>query len=111
MKQYLDSLRHILENGEDRSDRTGVGTRGVFGHQMRFNLQESFPAVTTKKLAWKSVVSELLWMLEGSADERRLAEILYNKPREELVGKSTIWTANADNQAKNLGYVNTDIIK
>jgi thymidylate synthase len=111
MKQYLDSLRHILENGEDRSDRTGVGTRGVFGHQMRFNLEETFPAVTTKRLAWKSVVSELLWMLEGSADERRLAEILYDKPREELVDKTTIWTANADNQAKSLGYTNNDTVK
>jgi thymidylate synthase len=83
----------------------------VFGHQMRFDLRNEFPAVTTKKLAWKAVVSELLWMLEGSADERRLAEILYDKPREDLVGKNTIWTANADAQAKDLGYVNTDTIK
>tara|TARA_Y100000385_G_scaffold281491_1_gene334393 strand:+ start:244 stop:1110 length:867 start_codon:yes stop_codon:yes gene_type:complete len=111
MKQYLDSLQYILDNGTDKQDRTGVGTRSVFGHQMRFDLRNEFPAVTTKKLAWKAVVSELLWMLEGSADERRLAEILYDKPREELVGKNTIWTANADAQAKDLGYVNTDTIK
>jgi len=111
MKQYLDALKYILENGKDRNDRTGVGTRGVFGYQMRFDLRNEFPAVTTKKLAWKSVVSELLWMLEGSSDERRLAEIHYGKPREELVGKTTIWTANADEQAKNLGYVNTDTVK
>ena len=111
MKQYLDSLQYILDNGTDKQDRTGVGTRSVFGHQMRFNLRNEFPAVTTKKLAWKAVVSELLWMLEGSADERRLAEILYDKPREDLVGKNTIWTANADAQAKDLGYVNTDTIK
>lgn len=111
MKQYIDALKFILENGKDRDDRTGVGTRGVFGYQMRFDLRESFPAVTTKKLAWKSVVSELLWMLEGSSDERRLAEIHYGKPREELVGKTTIWTANADKQAKELGYVNTDTEK
>jgi thymidylate synthase len=111
MKQYLEALEHILENGKDRSDRTGVGTRGVFGYQMRFDLRKEFPAVTTKKLAWKSVVSELLWFLEGSSDERRLAEIHYGKPREELVGKTTIWTANADNQAKNLGYKNTDTEK
>ena len=111
MKQYLDSLQYILDNGTDKQDRTGVGTRSVFGHQMRFDLRNEFPAVTTKKLAWKAVVSELLWMLEGSADERRLAEILYDKPREELVGKNTIWTANADVQAKDLGYVNTDTIK
>ena len=111
MKQYLDALEYILANGKDRGDRTGVGTRGVFGYQMRFDLRNEFPAVTTKKLAWKSVVSELLWMLEGSSDERRLAEIHYGKPREELIGKTTIWTANADKQGKDLGYVNTDTIK
>ena len=111
MKQYLEALEYILDNGKDRSDRTGVGTRGVFGYQMRFDLRNSFPAVTTKKLAWKSVVSELLWFLEGSTDERRLAEIHYGKPREELVGKTTIWTANADKQGVDLGYTNTDIIK
>lgn len=111
MKQYQQALEYILEHGKDRDDRTGVGTRGVFGYQMRFDLRNEFPAVTTKKLAWKSVVSELLWMLEGSADERRLAEIHYGKPREELIGKTTIWTANADKQAKDLGYINTDTIK
>ena len=111
MKQYLDALEYILANGKDRGDRTGVGTRGVFGYQMRFDLRNEFPAVTTKKLAWKSVVSELLWMLEGSSDERRLAEIHYDKPREELIGKTTIWTANANAQGKDLGYVNTDTIK
>ena len=84
MKQYLDALEHILENGEDVSDRTGVGTRSVFGYQMRFNLRNSFPAVTTKRLAWKSVVGELLWFLEGSRDERRLAEITFEKDRSEL---------------------------
>ena len=88
MKQYIDALTHILENGKDRDDRTGVGTRGVFGYQMRFDLRNEFPAVTTKKLAWKSVVSELLWMLEGSSDERRLAEIHFGKSREELVGST-----------------------
>ena len=111
MKQYLDALKYILEDGKERNDRTGVGTRGVFGYQMRFDLRNEFPAVTTKKLAWRSVVSELLWMLEGSSDERRLAEIHYGKPREELVGKTTIWTANADKQGKELGYVNDDTTK
>jgi len=105
MKQYLDALQYILDNGEDVKDRTGVGTRTVFGYQMRFPLSHSeFPAVTTKKLAWKSVVSELLWFLEGSSNERRLAEILYEKPREELEDKTTIWTANANAQGKALGY-------
>lgn len=111
MKQYLDALQHILDSGEDVSDRTGVGTRSVFGYQMRFNLQDGFPAVTTKRLAWRSVVSELLWFLEGSTNERRLAEILYEKPKSELVDKTTIWTANADNQGKDLGYEHHDLYK
>jgi thymidylate synthase len=108
MKQYLNALQYILDNGEDVNDRTGVGTRTVFGHQMRFSLQDSFPAVTTKRLMWKSVVSELLWFLEGSTDERRLAEILFGKDRSELTDKNTIWTANADVQGKALGYRNDD---
>jgi thymidylate synthase len=111
MKQYLEALKHILENGESVEDRTGVGTTAVFGYQMRFDLQEGFPAVTTKKLAWRSVVSELLWFLEGSDDERRLAEIHYDKSREELVDKTTIWTANANAQGAALGYTNTDTEK
>ena len=92
MKQYLQALQHVLENGQDKTDRTGVGTRSVFGYQMRFNLQEGFPATTTKKLAWRAVVSELLWFLEGSGDERRLAEILHGTRDS---SKKTIWTANA----------------
>lgn len=111
MKQYLEALQYILDNGEAVDDRTGTGTRSVFGYQMRFNLQEGFPAVTTKRLAWRAVVGELLWFLEGSTDERRLAEITYGKPREELVGKSTIWTANADSQGVALGYVNNELTK
>jgi thymidylate synthase len=108
MKQYLDALRHVMIYGEDKSDRTGVGTRSVFGYQMRFNLQEGFPAVTTKKLAWRAVVAELLWFLEGSTDERRLAEIQFGTRDP---SKKTIWTANADAQGKALGYTNTDDIK
>ncbi len=92
MKQYHDLLEDILNNGEVKDDRTGVGTISVFGRQLRFNLSEGFPAVTTKKLAWKSVVSELLWFIEGSGDERRLAEILYGSRDSE---RSTIWTGNA----------------
>ena len=111
MKQYLNALEHILQNGKDRDDRTGTGTRGVFGYQMRFDLREGFPAVTTKKLAWRSVVSELIWFLEGSTDERRLAEIHYGKERQDLVDKNTIWTANANKQGKDLGYANTETTK
>ena len=77
MKQYHDALRTVLEQGTVRSDRTGVGTIGMFGMQQRYDLSKDFPAVTTKKLAWRSVVSELLWFIEGSGDERRLAEILH----------------------------------
>jgi thymidylate synthase len=111
MKQYQDFLKYVMENGQDRPDRTGVGVRSIFGYQMRFDLNEGFPAVTTKKLAWKSVVAELLWFISGSTDERRLAEIQYGKPREEIIEKTTIWTANADHQAKNLGYRNDDLVK
>jgi thymidylate synthase len=114
MRAYLDLLNYILENGEVRDDRTKTGTISSFGHQLKFNLSDGFPAVTTKSLAWKGVVSELLWFLEGSSDERRLAEIRYNKPRSELKDLSkfsTIWTDNADNQGKELGYINTDTIK
>ena len=111
MKQYLDALKYILENGEDTDDRTGIGTRCVFGYQMRFNLQDGFPAVTTKKLAWRSVVGELLWFLEGSDDERRLAEITFEKNRSELKDKKTIWTANADCQGKALNYENNVNVK
>ena len=111
MKEYLRALEYILENGKDKGDRTGTGTRSVFGYQMRFDLRKEFPAVTTKKLAWKGVVSELLWMLEGSSDERRLAEIRYEDTRENLIGKKTIWTANADKQGKDLGYINDDLVK
>ena len=111
MKQYHDALEYILNTGEDVSDRTGVGTRSVFGHQMRFNLQNGFPAVTTKRLAWRAVVGELLWFLEGSTDERRLAEITFEKPRSAIADKTTIWTANADAQGVALGYVNTPLMK
>ena len=111
MKQYHKLLEDILEHGEDTSDRTGTGTRSIFGYQTRYNLKEGFPAVTTKKLAWKAIVGELLWMLEGSTDERRLAELTYGAHRTELIDKSTIWTANADTQGKALGYVNNEFTK
>jgi thymidylate synthase len=89
---YLNALKDILDNGDDRPDRTGVGTRSIFGLQMRFDLADGFPAITTKKLAWKAVVSELLWFIEGSGDEFRLREILHG---ERYTEKTTIWTDNA----------------
>ena len=91
MKQYLDLLQDILDNGEIKDDRTGVGTYSVFGRHLRFDLRRGFPAVTTKKLAWKSCVGELLWFIEGSSDERRLAEITHGTRD----GTVTIWTPNA----------------
>ena len=111
MKTYLNAVVNIVANGKLKGDRTGTGTIGVFGYQMHFDLEKGFPAVTTKTLAWKSVVSELLWLLEGSTDERRLAELRYGLPRDELVDKTTIWTANADAQGVALGYENTDTVK
>ena len=114
MKQYLELLDYILKHGESRGDRTGTGVISSFGHQIRFNLEDGFPAVTTKSLAWKGVVSELLWFLEGSDDERRLAEIRFQKDRAELTDLtkfSTIWTDNADNQGVELGYENTETTK
>jgi len=91
MKVYHELLIDILNNGEVRDDRTGVGTISLFAKQLRFDLRESFPAITTKKLAWKACVGELLWFLEGSSDERRLAEITHGT-RDGVV---TIWTPNA----------------
>lgn len=90
-QQYLTALRDVLETGTRRDDRTGVGTISKFGMQQRYDLSKGFPAVTTKKLAWKSVVGELLWFIEGSGDERRLAEITHGSKD----GTVTIWTPNA----------------
>ena len=91
MKTYLDALKQVLDQGTIVNDRTQVGTISLFGMQQRYDLRHTFPAVTTKKLAWKACVGELLWMIEGSGDERRLAEITHGSSN----GTVTIWTPNA----------------
>lgn len=85
---YLDALQKIMDEGVDRDDRTGTGTRALFGLQLRFKMSDGFPAITTKKLAFKAVKSELLWILEGSGDDNRLKELNGSE--------KTIWTANAE---------------
>jgi thymidylate synthase len=91
MQAYLKDLKLILTQGKKQVDRTQVGTISYFGLQTRYDLTKGFPAVTTKRLAWKAMLGELLWMIEGSGDERRLAEITHGT-RE---GTTTIWTANS----------------
>lgn len=88
--EYLQLLSDVLRNGEVREDRTGTGTISVFGRQIRCDLGKGFPAVTSKKLFWDGVVGELLWFLEGSSSNARLAELTYGDHT-----KDTIWTGNA----------------
>ncbi|HLO61771.1 MAG TPA: thymidylate synthase [Azonexus sp.] len=74
MQQYLDLMRHVLDNGNDKSDRTGTGTRSVFGWQMRFDLSQGFPVMTTKKLHLKSIIHELLWFIQGDTNIKYLQD-------------------------------------
>src|SRR6056297_1246171 len=93
MKKYLEMCQHILDNGVDREDRTGTGTRSIFGYQLRFDLEKGFPLMTTKKIYWKAVVHELLWFLKGDTNIKYLND---NKVR--------IWNEWADEKG-NLGPV------
>src|SRR5689334_12727569 len=87
MRQYLDLLQRVMNEGVDRPDRTGVGTRAVFGHQMRFNLAKGFPVLTTKKLHLRSIIVELLWFLRGDTNVKWLQD-----------NKVSIWDEWADEQ-------------
>lgn len=115
MQQYIDLVKDVLINGIPKPNRTEIPTPyTVFGRQIRFDLSKGLPVLTTKKMAIKACVAELLWFIEGSSDERRLAEIQYGKPRAELTDKRTIWSDNYEAWKKekvsevncaNLGHV------
>lgn len=93
MKQYLDLLQHVLDNGTEKRDRTGTGTKSVFGYQMRFNLEDGFPLMTTKKLHLKSIIYELLWFLKGDTNIKYLND-----------NQVSIWNEWADKEG-NLGHI------
>jgi thymidylate synthase len=93
MKQYLDLLQHVLDKGTEKKDRTGTGTKSVFGYQMRFNLDDGFPLMTTKKLHLRSILYELLWFLKGDTNIKYLKE-----------NKVSIWDEWADKDG-NLGHI------
>jgi thymidylate synthase len=105
MNEFHRVLQTVLNEGETRGDRTGTGTRSIFGMQSRYNLQNGFPAVTTKKLQWKPVVGELLWFLSGSTNVEDLRRITWG----EGSTKKTVWDDNYNHQAQKLGYSNGEL--
>ncbi|UZV41552.1 thymidylate synthase [Escherichia phage Ec_MI-02] len=100
MKQYQFLIKNILENGYETDDRTGTGTIALFGTKLRWDLTKGFPAVTTKKLAWKACIAELIWFLSGSTNVNDLRLIQHDS----LIQGKTVWDENYENQAKDLGY-------
>lgn len=109
MKELNQLYRKILNEGEKVIDRTQVGTLAIFGEQIKFNQKEGFPAVTAKKLAWKSVVSELLWFLRGSTNVNDLRALLHGEENRFNLDKKTIWDDNYNNQGKALGYTDGEL--
>lgn len=100
MKQYQDLIKDIFENGYETDDRTGTGTIALFGTKLRWDLTKGFPVVTTKKLAWKACIAELIWFLSGSTNVNDLRLIQHDS----LIQGKTVWDENYENQAKDLGY-------
>lgn len=105
MKQYLNLLENILSEGDEiDTERTGTGTIATFGEQIKFDLRKGFPAITTKKLAWRGVISELIWFLQGSTNVHELRAILHGEENKFNLEKKTIWDDNYNKQAIDLGY-------
>ena len=105
MKQYLQVLQHILDNGVESDDRTGIGTiQDSTGTLMKFDLQKGFPAVTTKQLPFKTGTGEFIWMMRGSTSVHELSKITFND-----ASKTNIWTANYEHQGKSLGYTDGEM--
>jgi thymidylate synthase len=104
MKEYQDLLTNVLENGSPVDDRTGVGTIAIFGEQIKFDLRKGFPIITTKKINFPSVVSELLWFLKGSTNVNELRALRHGEDKRENWDYKTIWDDNFSHQGVKLGY-------